>query len=651
MRIVNVNVYFEDEFLHFRFDILGNNNFIFDPHFFLQDLESFAIRHSAFHQGFESRKCYQNTLKYALALAKTSLSSPSVLINKDPFSVFDVSRSSKIVLINEKTVYFRGLKEYQHHEVIFKLPADLNLVMCLLACLSLYANQYNGINFGFEEHLSFNKKLEKGKVTPSKESLVIQSLMQKILSLKNTKQAHAYKEVMNTLQSISTLYKERKKDKDSDFTFLDLMNYEKEYKILDGKFFKIMELYSRLSSEDNLQEILEQTKQLISSLSKQEAHAMCTLFDFESFSKKNLMKTVLDIVRGKLANDGGLFNENYTEIQVLKTAEIILDRDGKIRIINLQENQAYINFYKGGRIRPVRDTKRELANPLEFENEMKCLGSYLGWQIEPGCDATKQIVFMPNTTPVFIRQGFINVDIFKTLYFVYHRANFFAQSLLAAENELEKNNLKLLPKELLPEIIRNSDKRFKNLPTDFFRKAFELGIRNGEDSYSKRPKYFKAETTKSIIIEKCENQKQVNNSSIVDLKRPSIKNPSDDIQKNNILDAAHKAINSYLEWSEKGIQHRGINGWFTWLRHGQYGRDRANALKYSLQNNSSLQQIQTAIDNFLNSPRTGFNNHSLASFLLDELSVMKNSPWSDTNRYPEYKPLDAEIEPGCCGMF
>jgi hypothetical protein len=646
MRIVNINVYFEDEFLHIRFDILGEyDTIIFDTHFFLHNLESFAIEHSAFHQGFEGRKCYQNTLKYALAFAKANLSSQSVCIDGDSFSVFDVSRSGKIVLINEETTYFRGRKQYQHHEVIFKLPPDLNLVMCLLSCLSIYANQYHGLNFGFEEHLTFNKNLEKGQVTPSNESLVILPLMQKILSLKNKKQAYAYKEVMDTLQSIATQYEDRKKHKDSDFTFLDFMNYEKEYLNLYGNFLKIMELYSRLNSEDNLQEILEQTKQLVTSLSKQEAHAMCTLFDFGSFSKKNLMKTVLDTVIGKQANDGGLFDESYTEIQVLKQAEITLDPDGKIRIINIQENRAYISSYIGERIRPTRYTPRELANPLEFENEIKCLGGYLGWQIEPGCEVNKQIVFNPQNTPIFIRQGFINIDIFKTLYSVYHRGNFFAQSLLAAENQVEES-LKLLPKELLPEIIRNSDKRFKNFPPDFFNKAVELGIKNGEECYSKRPKYFKAETAKTIIIEKCDNKEQnyqENDKSNKDL--------SDDIQKNNILDAALKAVNSYLEWSEKGIQHRGVNGWFTWLRHGQFGRDRANALKYSLQNNSSLQQIQTAIDDFFNKPYTRFNNHSLASFLLDELSVIENSPWSDTNHYPEYKPQNAEAEPGCCGLF
>ncbi|MBA2651065.1 MAG: hypothetical protein H0U73_02155 [Tatlockia sp.] len=408
MRIVNINVYFEDEFLHIRFDILGeNSNLFFDSHFFLHNLESFAIEHSTYHQGFEGPKwkSYQNTLKYALALARANLSSQSVFINGNSFSVFDVSRSSEIVLINEKTAYFSGQKEYRHHEVIFKLPPDLNHVMCLLSCLSIYANQYHGLNFGFEEHQTFNKNLEKGQVTPTNKSLVILPLMQKILSLKNVLQAYAYKEVMDTLQGIATQYEERKKD--SDFIFLDFMNYEKEYLNLYGNFLKIMELYSRLNSEGNLQEILEQTKQLVTSLSKQEAYAMCTLFDFGSFSKKNLMKTVMDTVIGKLANDGGFFDEDYTEIKVLKQAEITLGSDGKIRIINIQENRAYISFYIGDRIRPTRYTPRELANPLEFENEMKCLGGPLGWQIEPGCEVTKEIIFIPESTPVFIRQGFI----------------------------------------------------------------------------------------------------------------------------------------------------------------------------------------------------------------------------------------------------
>ncbi|HHF0524156.1 TPA: hypothetical protein ACTUT5_000593 [Legionella anisa] len=128
-------------------------------------------------------------------------------------------------------------------------------------------------------------------------------------------------------------------------------------------------------------------------------------------------------------------------------------------------------------------------------------------------------------------------------------------------------------------------------------------------------------------------------------------NDSEELQRNIIRKSALTAIANYLDWSEKGNKHRGANGWFTWFRHWQSGRDRAYDLQRSLQKNPSLEDIQIIINGFLQNKKTHFNQHSLASFLLDELSVIEDSPWQDTSQYPEYKVYEETESTRCCWPF
>ena len=131
----------------------------------------------------------------------------------------------------------------------------------------------------------------------------------------------------------------------------------------------------------------------------------------------------------------------------------------------------------------------------------------------------------------------------------------------------------------------------------------------------------------------------------VDTQRITTSTKSERDLKKIITKAAIQGIKNYLDWSEKGIRNRGAQGWFTKLRHGQDGRDQARGLASKLGGDSPAKAI---IDNFLNNPYTRFNNHSLASYLLDSLTAIENSPWQDTSGYPEYTPFDGEEETSCC---
>lgn len=102
-----------------------------------------------------------------------------------------------------------------------------------------------------------------------------------------------------------------------------------------------------------------------------------------------------------------------------------------------------------------------------------------------------------------------------------------------------------------------------------------------------------------------------------------------------IRNAANRAIDNYLSWSKSKNSLRGPNGFFTWLRHGQTGRDRAAKLRNDI--NLARNDPTSVINEFLNNPKTRYHRHSLASFLLDELATLKDSPWENMDNFPAYK--------------
>ena len=96
-----------------------------------------------------------------------------------------------------------------------------------------------------------------------------------------------------------------------------------------------------------------------------------------------------------------------------------------------------------------------------------------------------------------------------------------------------------------------------------------------------------------------------------------------------------------MNWSENGEQHRGANGWFTWFRHGQHGRNKAKELAAKVNACKFREEVQEVIETFLTDKNTRFNNHSLASFIIDELQSLKVI-WLDLRLYPKYKPFHEE---------
>jgi hypothetical protein len=73
---------------------------------------------------------------------------------------------------------------------------------------------------------------------------------------------------------------------------------------------------------------------------------------------------------------------------------------------------------------------------------------------------------------------------------------------------------------------------------------------------------------------------------------------------------------------------RGANGFFSWLRHGSYGQNRAIALNQAISITTGDKSAIDLVNTLLTDKKTAYNRHSFASFLLDALKDIHDSPWS-----------------------
>ena len=73
---------------------------------------------------------------------------------------------------------------------------------------------------------------------------------------------------------------------------------------------------------------------------------------------------------------------------------------------------------------------------------------------------------------------------------------------------------------------------------------------------------------------------------------------------------------------------RGANGFFSWLRHGSYGQNRAIRLNQAISRATCDESAIDIVNTFLTDSKTRYNRHSFASFLLDALKEVHDSPWS-----------------------
>ncbi|WP_058526380.1 hypothetical protein [Legionella erythra] len=96
-----------------------------------------------------------------------------------------------------------------------------------------------------------------------------------------------------------------------------------------------------------------------------------------------------------------------------------------------------------------------------------------------------------------------------------------------------------------------------------------------------------------------------------------------------LFDAITSGIKSYNNKEERdGV----VNGYFTLFRHGQHGKMKANELQDSLAKKSFSDMLHL-LNDYFNSSDAHYNNHSLATYLLDKLNDFVTS--LDSTYQPE----------------
>ncbi|KTD18806.1 Uncharacterised protein [Legionella lansingensis] len=95
------------------------------------------------------------------------------------------------------------------------------------------------------------------------------------------------------------------------------------------------------------------------------------------------------------------------------------------------------------------------------------------------------------------------------------------------------------------------------------------------------------------------------------------------IHLDDLKQAILAAEKKYHEYYQLGTESRQPNGWFSrfWFRHGSVGQEKAGAFLDNITLKSSS-ALLTKLGAFLNHSETRYNNHSFASYTLDELCTL-----------------------------
>ncbi|CEG55567.1 hypothetical protein [Legionella fallonii] len=116
-----------------------------------------------------------------------------------------------------------------------------------------------------------------------------------------------------------------------------------------------------------------------------------------------------------------------------------------------------------------------------------------------------------------------------------------------------------------------------------------------------------------------------------------------DLANQLTISAVRDAVKKYQEWYRGDVNHRGPNGFFSWLRHGSTGQKRAVDLVAQITSDGA--DIEEILNDLLKNPSTAYHRHSLSSFLLDELSKIEGSSWyglapNKTLLYDQHKVVE-----------
>lgn len=168
------------------------------------------------------------------------------------------------------------------------------------------------------------------------------------------------------------------------------------------------------------------------------------LSHISSTAKKDLIKPCI----GKMSHYGiahpdAVYDENYTELQLLKDAQFVMRHDGRMSI-NIKNNSFYLKYYAKGR-----------RHHDILQAEMLYLGKVIGFEYAPDNNFHEEIIFTEACTNVLKSKGLhFNENYLKKLMTAKHHGSLFSQAYQHEENNDQHCYFHRLPPELM-EIISN----------------------------------------------------------------------------------------------------------------------------------------------------------------------------------------------------
>lgn len=457
---LNINIYSKDELFYVRFDVLTQNLYI--SKIGLNQILSLANL-SAFAEKFTNEPYTQSdmTNEESVISDKRILKH---LLQMSPKEPRDINSLKAKLIANE--IMINNIP-FNHITITYLISNTPHVLINWLACYSKFINKANDLSMF--EHVQFNdhSQFEIFNTTNSNNLFSevnykngsVRMMMKNMLNFKDS--LITYQDTFNYLAKIYKYYEESRKTSDAK-PLLQCLSDKTRCELIYKDKIESLSLMNNIKER----EFDALTSTLTKNITSKKLEFLFMLELLNSRDKINLIENCF----GKRAHDNVKYRMDHTELQLLYFADFYLFSDGKMGIINLDKNPAYIEFYAEG-----KDNYHILT--AEFVHLANCLGL----EFEINCDfhKNKQMIFTADSSLKLADLGLhINTNYSKHLFNAYNKWAFYTKIRLAGDNIFRD-----IPEEIVDDIIVRANpsyQRFYNrqLHPGFFQ-AVQLGKEKG----------------------------------------------------------------------------------------------------------------------------------------------------------------------------
>lgn len=454
----NIDIYSKNDVLYARFDIITKNGInILSA---LADLHSFAHSHAS-QQRKMNDLLHDKTHIYGINIIRNILK----LSPKEPAG----SNSLKGKLEVKQSLIQNEL--HSHLVITYQISNVPHIMIHWIIYFSIYINSLHKKSLEhiqFSDHASFEMLNNTSLIDylfalENVHYCVIRHLMEKMLSFKTIA---SYQSALTDLEKIYVYYINSRKV-DANKALLQCVSDQIRFDLLCSERFQHFTFLDHELIENKINIL---TLSLESKPVSQKLEDMFMLNLLNSKEKITFLSTCL----GKLAYNNEKYKMSDSELMLIYFAEFYLFPNGRMAIINLDENPAYLDYYAIGKI------KHGI-----FNDELQHLAKHLNVEFEfDGCfHKQKRIMFTIECSEQLACLGLhMNYRYSQDLLNAYHLWALFTRIKLAGNNLFSS-----LPTEVIDHILVNTNPSYqryyhKNIHPFFF-KAVNLGKERGSIAY------------------------------------------------------------------------------------------------------------------------------------------------------------------------